>query len=171
MKQKCNVLFLCWANSARSIMAESLLRELGGDNFGAFSAGIQPATSVHPLALAQLEPHVTSDQRARPTSWQLFARPEAPKMDLIIAMCEQSGALSPAMFPGSPMFCRWNFPDPVEKQTDDADQARAFEQVFRQILRRVSVFVALPLHSMKPAETVATIDAMHTAQRTGTFDA
>jgi arsenate reductase (thioredoxin) len=171
MNQKCNVLFLCWANSARSIMAEALLRELGGKKFGAFSAGIQPALNVHPLALAQLEPHMTSDQGMRPASWHLFARPEAPKMDLIIAMCEQSGALSPTMFPGDPMFCRWNFPDPVEKHGTDADQARAFEQVFRQILRRISVFVALPLHSMKPAETVAAIDGMHSINQAGPFAA
>ncbi|HTJ93097.1 MAG TPA: arsenate reductase ArsC [Pararobbsia sp.] len=171
MKQKCNVLFLCWANSARSIMAEALLRELGGDKFSAFSAGVQPAMQVHPLALAQLEPHVTSDQPLRPVSWHLYARPDAPRMDLIIAMCEQSGALSPATFPGTPMFCRWNFPDPVEKQGTPAEQAREFEQVFRQILRRMSVFVALPLHSMKRAETVATIDAMRDTIQAGPFAA
>lgn len=162
MKEKCNVLFLCWANSARSIMAESLLRELGGEKFGAFSAGIEPALQVHPLALAQLEPHLSSERRKRPASWQGFAHAEAPKMDIVIAMCEQSGALSPALFPGEPMFCRWNFPDPVEKLGSPSDQARLFEQVFRQILRRISVFVALPLHSMKRADTVAFIDNLHT---------
>jgi arsenate reductase len=171
MRKTCNVLFLCWANSARSIMAESLLRELGGDKFKAYSAGIEPAASVHPLTLAQLEPHVTSEDELLPSSWQRFASDDAPRMDLIIAMCTQSGALSPSMFPGSPTFCRWNFPDPIEKPGTDAEQARAFEQVFRQILRRISVFVALPLHSMRPAERGAAIEAMHANHPLGPLSA
>ncbi|RKP58690.1 arsenate reductase ArsC [Pararobbsia silviterrae] len=169
MKDKCNVLFLCWANSARSIMAESLLRELGGKKFGAFSAGVEPAARAHPLALAQLEPHVTSEQPVHPKSWRRFADADAEPMDIIIAMCAQSGALSPTLFPGTPIFCRWNFPDPVEAQGSTAEQARAFEKVFRQILRRISVFVALPLHSMKRADTITTIDNLRETDPSASF--
>lgn len=160
MNQKCNVLFLCWANSARSIMAEALLRELGDDKFEAFSAGLEPAAHVHPLALAQLRSNVTSIERLRPKSWQQYAHPTAQPMDLIVAMCAQSGALQPGLFPSNPVFCEWSFPDPVERRSSDAEQAKAFEQVFRQILRRVSVFVALPLASMKRTEQATAVNAL-----------
>ncbi len=152
MNKKCNVLFLCSANSARSIMAEALLRELSPDHFEAYSAGVEPATQVHPLTIAQLKSTVADLDRLQPKPWNQYTRPDAPEMDIVVAMCAQAAALDPSLFPGSPVFCQWNFADPVEKKATEIEQARAFDQVFRQILRRISVFVALPLHSMKASE-------------------
>lgn len=160
MNKKCNVLFLCSANSARSIMAEALLRELSPDNFEAFSAGVEPAAAIHPLTLAQLRPTVSGLDALQPKHWHQFTQAGAPRMDIVVAMCAQAAALDPAAFPGNPVFCQWNFADPVEKKNSDAEQVKAFDTVFRQILRRVSVFVALPLHSMKANEQQHAVNQM-----------
>lgn len=160
MNRKCNVLFLCRANSARSIMAEALLRELGAERFEAFSAGIEPADDVHPLTLAQLRPTMGDLGKVRPKNWDVYTKADAPVMDVVIAMCEEAGESHAPAFPGKPIFCQWNFADPLEANADDGGQKRAFEQVFRQILRRISVFVALPLHSMKAAEQRLAVNAM-----------
>ncbi|MFL9866943.1 arsenate reductase ArsC [Paraburkholderia fungorum] len=160
MNQKHNVLFLCRANSARSIMAEALLRELGSDRFNAFSAGIEPAADVHPLTLEQLRPTISEVGKLRPKSWQQFAGSSAPEMDLVIAMCDEAGESNAPRFSGNPTFCQWSFADPLAETGTEAEQKRVFETVFRQILRRVSLFVALPLHSMKSPERRAAVNAM-----------
>lgn len=160
MNQKYNVLFLCRANSARSIMAEALLRELGGERFNAFSAGIEPAADVHPMTLEQLRPTIASLGKLRPKSWDQFAGSSAPEMDVVIAMCDEAGESYAPVFPGTPTFCQWSFADPLAVEGTDAERKRVFEQVFRQILRRVSLFVALPLHSMRPLEQRAAVNAM-----------
>ena len=160
MSRKCNVLFLCRANSARSIMAEALLRELGAERFEAFSAGIEPAEDVHRLTLAQLRPTISELGKVRPKSWNVYAAPDSPIMDVVIAMCEEASEPHAPTFPGKPIFCQWNFADPLAESGSDAEQKRVFEQVFRQILRRISVFVALPLHSMKAAEQRIAVNSM-----------
>ena len=160
MVQKYNVLFLCRANSARSIMAEALLRELGGDRFNAFSAGIEPAVDVHPSTLEQLRPTIAAVGKLRTKSWEQFVGPSAPEMDLVIAMCDEAGESCAPSFSGNPAFCQWSFADPLAVTGTDAECKRAFEQVFRQILRRVSLFVALPLHSMRPPEQRAAVNAI-----------
>lgn len=160
MSRKCNVLFLCRANSARSIMGEALLRQLGADRFEAFSAGVEPADDVHPLTLAQLRPTMGELGKMRPRSWDIYTNPQAPVMDVVIAMCEQASESHAPRFPGNPIFCEWNFADPLAASESPAEQKRIFEQVFRQILRRVSVFVALPLHSMKAAEQRSVVNAI-----------
>jgi protein-tyrosine-phosphatase len=161
MVQKYNVLFLCRANSARSIMAEALLRELGGDRFNAFSAGIEPTEDVHPLTLEQLRPTIAAVGKLRPKSWGQFASQSAPEMDLVIAMCDEAGESYAPAFPAKPTFCEWSFADPLAVTGTDVERKRAFEQVFRQILRRVSLFVALPLHSMRPLEQLAAVNAVN----------
>jgi arsenate reductase len=160
MSRKCNVLFLCRANSARSIMAEALLRELGGERFEAFSAGIEPAEDVHPLTLAQLRPTMGDLGKVRPKSWNVYMTADAPVMNVVIAMCEEAGESHAPAFPGNPVFCQWNFADPLEVGGNDAEQKREFEQVFRQILRRISVFVALPLQSMQATEQRLAVNSM-----------
>lgn len=160
MNQKYNVLFLCRANSARSIMAEALLRELGSDRFNAFSAGIEPAADVHPLTLEQLRPTISEVGKLRPKSWEQFAGSSAPEMDLVIAMCDEAGESYAPRFSGNPTFCQWSFADPLAETGTEAEQKRVFETVFRQILRRVSLFVALPLYSMKSPERRAAVNAI-----------
>lgn len=160
MSRKCNVLFLCRANAARSIMAEALLRQMAPGKFEAFSAGVEPAEDVHVMTLDQLRPTIGDLGKLRPSSWDVYATPEAPHMDIVVSMCpEVSEAHAPA-FPGTPIFCQWNFPDPLAVEGTDAELKQMFERVFRQILRRVSVFVALPLDSMRRADQQAALNAV-----------
>ena len=159
MSRKCNVLFLCRANSARSIMAEALLRQLAPGKFDAFSAGVEPAEDVHPLALAQLRPTIGDLGKLRPKSWDLYAAPDAPRMDIVIAMCPEVAEQHAPAFPGTPVFCQWSFPDPLAGEGAEAERKPIFEQVFRQILRRVSVFIALPLDSMRRADQLVAVNA------------
>jgi arsenate reductase (thioredoxin) len=160
MGKKCNVLFLCRANAARSIMAEALLRQLAPAKFDVFSAGLEPAEDVHALTLAQLRPTVGDLGKLRPKSWQLYATPAAPRMDIIIAMCPEVAKELASTFPGAPIFCQWNFPDPVAVDGNETERNQVFERVFRQILRRVSVFVALPLDSMRRTEQQAAVNSV-----------
>jgi arsenate reductase (thioredoxin) len=159
MNRKCKVLFLCRANAARSIMAEALLRQLAPEKFEAFSAGAEPSTDVHPMTLAQLRPTIPDLGKLRPKSWQSFTTPDAPQMDIVIAMCDEVDEQHAPEFAGKPIFCRWDFPDPLAPFESELEQKQAFERVFRQILRRVSVFVALPLESMRHDDQLAAVNA------------
>ncbi|QCP48278.1 arsenate reductase ArsC [Trinickia violacea] len=144
MTKKYKVLFLGSDNSARSIMAEALLRELGGHRFEAFSAGAKPASRVHSLAMAQLRPGISDLDRLNPKSWLEFTGEWAPRMDVVIAMGEQVAEYHAPAFPGRPECCQWNIPDPLAVMVTDAERARLFKSVFWQILRRVNLFISLP---------------------------
>lgn len=148
MREKCNVLFLCWANSVRSIMAEALLRAICSDRFNAFSAGVEPAAHVHPGALELLRRAVPVDE-LRPKTWQHYASLRAEPMDIVVAMCAQTAALQPNLFPGMPLFCTWHFPDPLENLTDARSRRKSFERVFRQLAVRIHVFAALPVERLQ----------------------
>ncbi|MGF6596735.1 arsenate reductase [Paraburkholderia sp. GAS448] len=152
--KKYKVLFLCRENSARSVMAEALLRELAGDRFEAFSAGAEPAARVHPLAIAQLRPGISELSRLNPKSWLEFTGNWAPCMDLVIGMCDRVAEYHAPSFPGEPEFCQWNFPDPLGEGMTDDERARAFDKVFWQILRRVTMLIALPQYAIAGQESV-----------------
>ncbi|CAG4888542.1 Arsenate reductase [Paraburkholderia saeva] len=144
---KYRVLFLCRENSSRSIMAEALLRELAGDRFEAFSAGATPAARVHPLAIAQLRPGVSDLAVLSPKSWHEFTGDWAPRMDLVIALDDCVDGFHAPAFPGEPRSIRWHFADPLAEGMSEAAQSRAFEKVFWQIVRRVTVFMTSPLEA------------------------
>jgi arsenate reductase len=171
MSAKCKVLFLCRANSARSIMAESLLRQLAPGGFEAFSAGVEPAAHVHPLTIAQLSSTIADIDILQPKSWQRFAAEDAPHMDVIVAMCDEADEEHAPSFPGSPVFCRWTFEDPLAEFATEVLQKQAFERVFRQILQRISVFIALPLQSMNVDEQVLAVNDPLEAGPAGTDSA
>jgi arsenate reductase len=98
--------------------------------------------------------------KVRPKSWNVYTTANAPVMNVVIAMCEEAGEAHAPAFPGKPVFCQWNFADPLEAAGDETEQKRVFEQVFRQILRRISVFVALPLQSMQAGEQRVAVNSM-----------
>ena len=160
MPEKCNVLFLRRANSARGIMAEALLRELGAGRFEAFSAGIERTQDIHPLTLDQLRPTIGDLDKFRTKSRDVYATADAPAMNFVIATCDEVSEQYGPAFAGRPTFCQWNFADPLNAGWDDAEQARAVEQIFRQILRRISIFVALPLKSMRAAEQRIAVNSL-----------
>ena len=141
---KYKVLFLCRENSARSIIAEALLRELAGHRFEVFSAGSEPAARVHTLAIAQLRPGISDLDRLNPKSWLEFTGEWAPRMDLIIALDERVAEYHAPAFPGAPLFLQWDFPDPLAEGMTPDERVRSFEKVFWQIVRRVTLFMELP---------------------------
>ncbi|WP_144109039.1 low molecular weight phosphatase family protein [Paraburkholderia sp. BCC1886] len=150
MSRKYKVLFLCRENSARSIMAEALLRELAGHRFEAFSAGPEPATRVHPYAVAQLRPGISDLGILSPKSWLEFTGEWAPRMDLVVTMDESVAGPRAPGFPGQPDFEDWPFADPLAGGIDDIERIRLFDKVFWQIVRTLSTFIELPQYE-KPA--------------------
>lgn len=159
--RKYKVLFLCRENSARSIMAEALLRELAGHRFNAFSAGPEPAARVDPFAIAQLRPGISDLGVLSPKSWLEFTGEWAPRMDLVVALDEAVDARHAPAFPGAPPSCTWHFADPLAEGLREFDRARLFEKVFWQIVRQVSAFIERPEYAVPPcaAACAATIPA------------
>lgn len=144
----CNVLFLCTGNSARSIMAEALLNFRGHGSFHAFSAGSHPAGRVNPLALELLERREIAAEDVRSKSWEEFARQDAPPLDFVITVCDNAAGEVCPVWPGQPMTAHWGVPDPAAVQGTRMEQARAFEEAFRILDRRISLFVSLPMASL-----------------------
>ncbi len=143
-----NVLFLCTGNSARSIMAESILRKLGAERFNAFSAGSHPKGTVNPLALKTIVAYGLPIEGLRSKNWDEFATPEAPKLDFAFTLCDDAvGETCPA-WPGQPMTAHWGIEDPAAVEGTNIEKERAFAQTFRYLRNRITVFIALPIRSL-----------------------
>ncbi|MCW0210560.1 MAG: arsenate reductase ArsC [Achromobacter sp.] len=140
-----NVLFLCTGNSARSILAEGLLRGLGGERFQAFSAGSTPKGEVHPLALATLSAFSLPTDGYRSKSWDEFAAPGAPKMDFIITVCDNAAGEVCPVWPGQPMTAHWGIPDPAAYEGTEGERRKAFQDAARVLKRRLELFLSLPI--------------------------
>ncbi|GAA4135393.1 arsenate reductase ArsC [Aminobacter aganoensis] len=143
-----NALFLCTGNSARSILAEAILRNLGAGRFQAFSAGSQPNGEVHPFAIELLRNLKLDTSFARSKSWNEFAAPGAPKMDFVFTVCDNAANESCPVWPGQPMTAHWGIPDPAAAEGTDAEKHLAFADAYRQLSNRISAFLALPLASI-----------------------
>lgn len=143
-----NVLFLCTGNSARSILAEGILRNLGSGRFNAFSAGSQPNGEVHPFALKLLQSLKLDTSFARSKSWDEFAVPNAPKMDFVFTVCDNAANESCPVWPGQPMTAHWGVPDPAAVKGTDAEKHLAFAEAYRQLSNRLATFLSLPLASI-----------------------
>ena len=143
-----NVLFLCTGNSARSILAESLLNQLGKGRFRAYSAGSHPAGRVNPFALELLEKNhfPTGELRSKP--WDEFAQPDAPQLDFVITVCDKAAGEVCPVWPGQPMTAHWGIPDPVAVEGSDEVKRHAFVEAMNQMQRRVSMFVSLPFATL-----------------------
>ena len=143
-----NVLFVCTGNSARSIIAEGLLNEMGGGRFRAWSAGSHPKGTVHPMALAVLAEHRIPTDGFRSKSWEEFAQPDAPQMDFVFTVCDQAAGEVCPVWPGQPMTAHWGMPDPAAVQGDADTQRRAFLDTFVTMQRRLRLMLSLPLASL-----------------------
>ena len=143
-----SVLILCTGNSARSVMAEALFNVLGEGRFHAYSAGSHPSGAVNPFALERCEALGYDTTGLRSKSWDEFAAPDAPHMDFVITVCDQAAGEVCPIWPGKPMTAHWGFEDPAAFEGSDEDKRKVFSKVYRQILNRVSQFVALPLHGL-----------------------
>lgn len=143
-----NVLFVCTVNSARSIMAEVLLNRLGFPNFAAYSAGSHPTGRVNPYAVQQLENARLPVSGLRSKSWDEFAKPGAPHLDFVFTVCDNAAREVCPVWPGQAVTAHWGVPDPATV-TGSAEQiARAFQDAFLTLERRIRLFVALPLDSL-----------------------
>ncbi|MHB1110921.1 MAG: arsenate reductase ArsC [Devosia sp.] len=140
-----NVLFLCTGNTARSILAESILQEDGKGRFHAFSAGSQPKGKVNPLALEVLKDAGYPTKGFRSKSWDEFAVPGAPEMDFVFTVCDRAANETCPIWPGQPMTAHWGIEDPAAVEGTEFQKRAAFEQAFRFMKTRISLFLALPI--------------------------
>lgn len=142
------VLFLCTGNSARSIIAEGLMRHLGGARFQVFSAGSHPAGEVNPLALQTLSRlHIPTDG-FRSKSWDEFAGPGASDLDFVFTVCDKAAGEVCPVWPGQPMTAHWGVEDPAAVQGSDEVKLRAFTDTAVILKRRIELMLALPLERL-----------------------
>jgi arsenate reductase (thioredoxin) len=147
-KRLFNVLFLCTGNSARSILAESILRLEGAGRFRAFSAGSTPAGAVNPFAIKVLKSSGYPTNGLRSKSWSELALPGAPAMDFIFTVCDNAAGEVCPVWPGHPMTAHWGIDDPAAVKGTDLEKQAAFLQAFRSLHNRISLFLALPMESL-----------------------
>lgn len=151
-----NVLFLCTHNSARSIMAEALLNHLGEGRFCAFSAGSEGGPGPKPMALKVLEAEGIPTTGLSSKTWDAFAAPGSPVMDLVITVCDQAAGETCPLWPGQPITAHWGIEDPSNVEGSDIERERAFVTALRYLRNRINVLLLLP---------VASLDEMALAQR------
>ena len=143
-----NVLFLCTGNSARSILAEALINQLGRGRFRGFSAGSHPKGTVHPIALQLLQRMNFPTDGLRSKSWDEFAAPGSPELDFVFTVCDNAAGEVCPVWPGQPMTAHWGLPDPAAIEGTDLDKTKAFRETFIALERRISLFLALPISSL-----------------------
>jgi protein-tyrosine-phosphatase len=141
-----NVLFLCTHNSARSILAEALLNDMGQDRFKGFSAGSSPRDNQqpNPLGLEVLRTAGISTEGLSSKSWDVFATPDAPRMDLVITVCDNAAGEVCPYWPGQPATAHWGYADPSAGDGTDAEKREAFRQTLHAIRRHLTLLVNLP---------------------------
>lgn len=143
-----HVLFICTGNSARSILAEALLNDLGKGRFKAYSAGSYPKGFVHPLALATIERLQLPAADYRSQSWDAFAAPDAPPLDFIFTVCDNAAGEVCPIWPGQPVTAHWGIPDPAAVDGSDEQQRKAFIDAAMTLRRRIELFLSLPLERL-----------------------
>ncbi len=153
-----NVLFLCTANSARSIMAETLLRHWGRGRFAAFSAGSHPGGTVQPMALDLLRSLNLPVEGLRSKSWDEFVAPDAPAMDFIFTVCDQAAGETCPLWPGKPMTAHWGIPDPAAVDGGEIARRDAYRAALRQLENRIKIFAELRFEALDKLALKAAID-------------
>ena len=155
-----NVLFLCTGNSARSIMAESILREIGAGRFNAYSAGSTPKGAVHPLALELLASRRMPIEGLSSKGWDVFAAPGAPALDFVITVCDNAAGEVCPVWPGVPMTAHWSIPDPAAVEGSEEVRRRAFSDACHMLLTRIRLFASLPLSKLDRLATQRSMDEL-----------
>ncbi len=140
-----NVLFLCTGNTARSILAESILRKDGAGRFSSFSAGSHPKGVINPYALKTLEAYDYPTDGFRSKNWDEFAAPGAPALDFVFTVCDNAAGEICPYWPGQPMTAHWGIEDPAAVEGTDLEKQRAFNLAFRYLKNRISLLLAVPI--------------------------
>ena len=144
-----NILFLCTGNSARSIMAEALVTTMSHGRFKGFSAGSQPGGKVNPFAIERVKETGYPVDNLRSKSWEEFSLADAPKMDFIITVCDKAAGETCPFWPGQPISAHWSFEDPAAVEGTDEQKRAAFSKIFKQIVARMNIFLALPIEKLE----------------------
>jgi protein-tyrosine-phosphatase len=147
-----NILILCTGNSARSILAEAIINHDGQGRFRAYSAGSQPKSVPNPIGLALLGDRGYDTSAFRSKSWNEFAAPGAPKMDIVITVCDSAAGEACPYWPGTPVVAHWGLPDPADDHGSPEANRAAFELAYKRLSARVAALIALPVETMTPAE-------------------
>ncbi len=155
-----NVLFLCTGNSARSIMAESLLNQWGRGRFVGYSAGSFPKGEVHPLALELLSHMKAPTAGLHSKSWDVFASPSAPVMDFVFTVCDNAAGEVCPVWPGQPMTAHWGIADPAAVQGSGKEQGAAFRTAFSELDSRIKIFTSLPIQSLDRIKLQERLDSI-----------
>lgn len=143
-----NVLFLCTANSARSILAEAMLNSMGNGRFRAYSAGSHAAGKVNPFVLELLEKGHIPTAGLRSKSWDEFIQQGAPRLNFVFTVCDNAaGEICPA-WPGQPVTAHWGIPDPALVEGADSQKREAVIEAMKQLQRRILMFVSLPIATL-----------------------
>ena len=140
-----NILVLCTGNSARSIIAEALLNHLAAGRLHAYSAGSRPTGMVNPLAIEVLRHAGVDTSGARSKSWDEFAAPGAPQMDLVITVCDNAANEVCPIWPGHPAGAHWGYADPAAANGSDEQKQAAFKHTMMQMEQRIRLLLELPL--------------------------
>ncbi len=160
VNQPYNVLFVCTANSARSILAEAAMNSLGKNRFKAFSAGSNPSGEVHPMALNVLNDLHIDTSFARSKSWDEFSRPDSPEMHFVFTVCDTAAGEACPIWPGRPLTGHWGVPDPKLAQGNDAELGLAFANTYKMLARRIGAFISLPHEFLDKLALKSEIDAI-----------
>ena len=159
MNTPCKVLFLCTGNSARSILGEYLLREIGGGRFETFSAGARPTGRINPTVRAYLEDVRGMDlSGASSKHADLFAD---AGLDVVITVCDSAREACP-YWPHGTVVAHWGLPDPAEV-ADDAERMALVEQVAATLVQRIHLLLELPLESLSPGDLRLRLNEIGTA--------
>ena len=155
-----NVLFLCTGNSARSVIAESILNRHGQGRFVAYSAGSQPTGRINPYALELLKNQNYPVANLRSKNWSEFARPDAPHLDFVFTVCDNAANEVCPVWPGQPMTAHWGVPDPAAVEGSEAVRRAAFADTMRMLTQRISIFTNLPMRSLDKLSLQKRLDAI-----------
>lgn len=143
------MLFICTGNSARSIIAEGLLNQLGSSRFKAFSAGSHPKSAVNPFALETLRSLHIEDRGYSSKTWGEFAKGGAESMDFVITVCDQAAGEVCPVWPGQPITAHWGLPDPAAVEGTDEEKKRAFMDTAVTLKRRIEFMLSLPMDKLE----------------------
>lgn len=155
-----NILVLCTGNSARSILGEAIVNQLGAPQIRAFSAGSRPKGEPHPAALRLLAAKGIDAADFRSKSWEEFAIPGSPVIDIALTLCGNAAGETCPLFTGAPIRAHWGLPDPADVSGSTADVDAAFAETWRFLEMRVKAMMALPLEQMEPRDIQMKLNAI-----------